>query len=455
MQKLNIYGVIENGYCIGCGICAHVQPEVFSMKLNEFGQFVALAEKSFSSENSISHLCPFSDDAKNEDELGSILFGDNNYVDTLGFIENTYAGYVVEGSFRNDGSSGGIGTWFCIEMLQNDLVDAVVHVTSSSSEELLFEYAVSTEKEAVLENAKSKYYPVKLDQVLEIIKNKKQRYLLVGIPCMIKAVRLLAEESMVFKSSVVFTLGLVCGHIKSKAFSEMLGWELGVNPDKLGAIDFRNKLEGYGANQYGITVQEKDSNKVIESKPVNEMFGTNWGLGYFKSKACDFCDDVTAETADVTIGDAWLPEYVHESAGTNIVIVRNKKLDHIFQTALTEQRLYLEKISPERVVLSQNSGINHRRAGLSFRLSQKIRSQEVAPKKRILPSENFPTKFKKIQNLRIQLRDQSHLSFYAAKKLNRFDTFKEEMMPLNKQYAALYKTPLHRKIITRIKRFLS
>lgn len=40
-------------------------------------------------------------------------------------------------------------------------------------------------------------------------------------------------------------------------------------------------------------------------------------------KACDFCDDVFAETADIALGDAWLPEYVQDGNGTNVVVTRN------------------------------------------------------------------------------------------------------------------------------------
>ena len=36
--------------------------------------------------------------------------------------------------------------------------------------------------------------------------------------------------------------------------------------------------------------------------------------------ACEFCDDVVGETADMSVGDAWLPGYVSDWRGTSVVV---------------------------------------------------------------------------------------------------------------------------------------
>jgi coenzyme F420-reducing hydrogenase beta subunit len=41
-----------------------------------------------------------------------------------------------------------------------------------------------------------------------------------------------------------------------------------------------------------------------------------WGTGLFKSNACDFCDDVTTELADVSL-DAWIP-YNKDGLGNSV-----------------------------------------------------------------------------------------------------------------------------------------
>ena len=453
-KKLGIKDVIDNKYCIGCGICAYADPNSFKIDLNKFGQFEAQILYEHYNVKKLDELCPFSDYSDNEDVIGSQLFPNNSYFDTLGYISSTYAGYVREGDYRMKGSSGGLGSWLCVEFLKNNLVDGIIHLVSSDSDTLFFEYGLSKNEEQVKSNSKSKYYPVKLDKVAHLINENKGKYLVVGIPCMLKSLRLLAKEDKDIADGIKYTVGLVCGHIKSTAFAEMLGWQLRVKPSELTDIDFRTKLEGYGSNQYGITVHTRrnGAEEQIVSKPVNEMFGTNWGLGYFKSKACDFCDDVTAETADVTIGDAWLPEYVSQYEGTNVIIVRNPTINELLEHAVNEERLVLEKLAPERVVESQSSGINHRRAGLQYRLNINLKSGLLSPTKRVSPSENFSKKFKRIQDLRVRLRDESNKQFLIAKEQNDLNVFINNMKVLNEQYAKEYKKTIAQRIINKLRR---
>ena len=70
-------------------------------------------------------------------------------------------------------------------------------------------------------------------------------------------------------------------------------------------IDFRLKNEGQPANRYATQLITSDK---ITQRDVFDLDGTDGlGLGFFKYKACDYCDDVAGETADITLGDAWLP----------------------------------------------------------------------------------------------------------------------------------------------------
>lgn len=453
-QKLGIKDVINHNYCIGCGLCTYVSPESFAIKLNNYGQFEAEIISEINIDDKADTICPFSDYAENEDVIGRDLYPENNYVNNLGFISATYAGYVKESDYRLRGSSGGLGSWLCVEFLRNNLVDGIIHLVDSESDNLFFEYGYSDTSEGIRNNSKSKYYPIKLDKVAQFIKQNKGRYLVVGIPCMIKSIRLLSKRDRDIQDRVLYTVGLVCGHLKSTAFGELLGWQMGVKPSDLTHIDFRTKLEGYGSNQYGVTVSTNRNGveEKLVSKPVNEMFGTNWGLGYFKSKACDFCDDVTAETSDITIGDAWLPEYVSQYEGTNVIVVRNPAISQILKKAVEENRLVLDPLEPEKVIKSQSSGINHRRLGLQYRLYLNERDALPSPQKRVTASNDFDRKFKKIQELRIQLRDASNKQFYKAKQKDNINVFINNMQELNDQYAKLYKKTITQRIINKIRR---
>lgn len=396
--------VVKNDYCIGCGVCASLIGSPFVMALDKEGKFSPLIkEDSFQGEDvKINPLlvCPFSNSSKNETVVGKELFSkyqgikNNKYI---GYYTHNYAGYVKVGEYRKNGSSGGMGNWIAAQLLNHNLVDAIIHVRSDdSSNKQLFKYQISYSKTELSSGAKSKYYPIEMSQVIQLVKENKGRYALVGIPCFIKAIRLLAEQDEIIKNRIKFFIGLVCGHLKSDMFAKTIGWQLGIEPDNLTNIDFRKKIMGRAANDYGVEVRglEKDEN-IITSSPIKDLYTTNWGHGLFKYNACEFCDDILAETADVTVGDAWLPEYSNDSMGTNIVTVRNPIIKKILEDNIDQ--IHIEEIHPKKIYKSQSSGIRHRRHGLAYRLYLKDQNNEWRPEKRVTPNNKLSLKRKNIR----------------------------------------------------------
>jgi coenzyme F420 hydrogenase subunit beta len=442
--------VVDGGYCIGCGACASLPGSPISIKLDPYKKLQATVDLSETTDdgNSYTKVCPFSNNSLNEDELGKELFPVNTeYDNKLGYFVENYAGHVAEADFRDNGSSGGMGTWILAELLKRSLVDYVIHIhqrAPDAEDPRMFAYSLSTTLEQLKSGSKSRYYPIELSEVMNVVKTMPGKYAIVGIPCFIKTIRLLSNQDPILKERIKYCIGLVCGHLKSASFAEMFGWQIGVNPKNMTAIDFRNKLEGYGANQYGVTVTETINN-VSDTKispPINEMYGTNWGFGFFKYKACDYCDDVLAETADLTVGDAWLPEYVNDTKGTNIVVVRNLELNNIIQESIQAGRLAFNTLHKSRVIESQSSGFNHRREGLQYRLHLMDLKGKWRPIKRVKASGAWPKRFKNIQDARIELAAQSHVAFKEALDKDSFDVFKMRMDPLVKEYRKLYQQPI-------------
>ncbi|WP_199879912.1 Coenzyme F420 hydrogenase/dehydrogenase, beta subunit C-terminal domain [Arundinibacter roseus] len=455
-RNLNIEDtVIKGGYCIGCGVCAVIKDSPYNIKLDDHSKFVADRNNVFTNEieEKLNKICPFSEESKNEDQIGEVLYKNSKslYSDKLGHYIKSYAGYVLSDGYRERGSSGGAGSWILNELYDKGLIDGVLHVKNripTKEDKRLFHYSISKSKKEILSGAKSKYYPIELSEVLRLVKEHPGKYALIGLPCFIKAVRLLMEEEEIYKKRIVFCIGLVCGHLKSTRFAEMLAWQNGIHPKNLLSVDFRTKLKGYGANQYGITVSGMINGVKITkvTQPVAKLFGTNWGHGFFKYKACDFCDDVMAETADITIGDAWLPQYIHESEGTNILIIRNQIINNVVNLARKNLKVKFEEITEEEVIKSQNSGISHRREGLAYRLMKQDECGKWRPIKRVKAKNILTLNVEKIQNLRQILADESHLQFSKALLDNNFEVFVKGMVPYLNEYNKRYKTSIFKRI---------
>jgi len=400
--------------------------------------------------------CPFSEEAANEDELSDQLFGrETRHDDRIGRYLECFGGHVAEGEYRDRGSSGGMGTWLVSELLRLNKVDAVVHVrpmSPTTDDPRLVQYAISRSDEEILDGAKSRYHPIEMSEVIRVIQETPGRYAFVAIPCFIKALRLLQRHDQVLAERVVFTVGLFCGHLKSLAFAQSLAWQLGVHPDSLRSFDFRHKLLDRPANRYGVVAKGAAQDEEIET-PVAELYGSDWGLGFFKYKACDYCDDVVAELADVSIGDAWIPRYIEDARGANVVIVRTPELLDLIETARGEGRLELETLPASEVAKSQDAGFRHRRAGLAYRLHLTDRSGQWRPPKRVPPSRAaVPLLRRPIHAMRPVLSEASHEAFAKARAADQLDVFKREMAPLVEEYRRRYRRSSFRRWPGKVKK---
>jgi len=444
--------VISNGYCIGCGVCAAVTGSPIEIGFDQYGRLQAKVaagyENALNAEVDVASVCPFSDDARDEDAIAFDLYGRGDPKpekrSSIGFYRALYAGYAIEQGFRENGSSGGLGSWMLVQLLATDMVDAIVHVRSvdpAAKHGVLFEYGISRTAEDVNASAKSRYYPIEMSRILGEIRRRPGRYAIVGIPCFIKGVRLLAENDAVIRERVRYTIGLFCGHLKSTRFASLFAWQNGIHPDDIQEIDFRRKLPDRPSYNYGVRIKGIKAGRSVEIIRENSAhFGYLWGHGFFKYKACDYCDDVVAETADVSIGDAWLQEYVADANGTNIIIVRNAEILSMIETAVENKSLQLDAVTHEQVEKSQDAGFRHRRDGLAYRLHRRLRKHEWCPNKRIRAGVGaISIRRRAIYILREILAEQSHKAFNVALQRNDFEVFRSRMGCWLWFYELLYK----------------
>jgi coenzyme F420-reducing hydrogenase beta subunit len=435
--------VVSGGYCIGCGVCAAMDPSI-TVKFDAVGRLQAELPTEHSPLLSATAACPFSGVGPNEDQLAEWLFTDPAIVPDgrIGRHLACFAGWVEEGDLRARGSSGGIGTWLQCELLDRGMVDAVLNVRASTElgQQPLFSFSVVRSRQEVLTNAKTRYYPIELSEVIAHVINNPGSYAAIATPCFAKALRLAALQSPLLAERLHYVLGIVCGHLKSAAFTEAIAWQCGLDPDAVHGIDFRVKLPDRPATRYGVSISGKrlDGQPDSITRPMEGLLGANWGHGLFKYKACEFCDDVLAETADAVVGDAWLPAYAQDHLGTNVVVVRHPDLLKLLKEAHSADRLHLETLSADEVAASQAGGLRHRRDGLAYRLWLADRAGHWRPEKRVKPSRrHLSPAMRRIHSARYALGQASHVAWRTARQAGDLMVFKAQMMPLINLYERL------------------
>lgn len=416
---MSIKEVISGGYCIGCGACQVSDPD--SVKINFVEEGYYKAKINFATDLN-SQVCPFSSDAKNETLLAESLYGNEslNYDERVGYFKSVYAGYVNDNYQRENSSSGGLTSWITEKLLLSREIDAVVHVGTSGS---LFQYKVSRTVDEVREknNKKSRYYPVTYSSIIDYLLSTNDRIVFIGIPCFIKSIRLLQDQG--FLQNIKYTISLLCGHMKLSGFAESLAWQVGVKPKELQSVDFRVKVPGYPASSYFFEAVDMKGRSSLAKN--SDLLGANWGMGFFRHKACDYCDDIAGEVADVTLGDAWLPKYTADYLGTNIVIVRNKFINELLCQG---DDVTVEEVDVDTFFETQAGNYRNRRGGIIARTKN---NEGWYPPKRI----EICTKFagdSRMSNIYIYRSKLSALTvryFIIAKKINSFFVFKLLMMP--------------------------
>lgn len=416
----NIFdAVVKQDLCVGCGACLYSSTQNnLGMKWNKEGFLNPNPDipELLSEENL--KVCPFNPfpdkEVRTENEIAGVFLKDApNRHQKVGRYYNTYVGY--SNKYRLTSSSGGIATYLIDELLNKKIVDAVI--TVKEGENSFYEYSVVRSTDELLTTSKTRYFPVTLATVLEQLKNSNERFAVVGIACFIKSIRLLQFYHPELKERIKFTIGIICGGIKSRFFAEYLAGRSGVTYNQFSQPQFRIKDHQSAASDYSFGC--KDEEGALHTIKMREV-GDMWGSGMFKNNACDFCDDVTTELADISLGDAWLNPYNQDGKGTNVMVTRSKLAEKLINEGITKKELTVEHLDFNQFLSSQQGSFNHRHKALGYRVRlSKKKGLSIPPKRH--DQEKISLDFKLVQKQRMVVRKQSLLQWPITKYSHLFD----------------------------------
>jgi coenzyme F420-reducing hydrogenase beta subunit len=86
----------------------------------------------------------------------------------------------------------------------------------------------------------------------------------------------------------------------------------------------------------------------------------------FTPFCCTVCNDYTSELADITFGDAWLPEFAGDKTGQSMIITRTSFTEEILQRMISKKLIEINKIGREQVIQSQG-GFRYKKETLATR----------------------------------------------------------------------------------------
>lgn len=314
-----VNGSIENvkNACINCGLCVSVCP-------GGGFDYPKMNENIFSI--SVDHL--------NRD---------------FGFYRSIIKGCSNDFNIRQHASSGGIATEIAKYMLQNNIVDYVIGVSGNGG---VFQSTVLNSEEQLGSIMQSKYIFLPLNEVISFVMKHEGKYLYTGLPCEIQGMRKAAEKNNILRKRIYLYVGIFCGFNMEKDATDFLIKKSKIAEHKIQNIEYRGSKDG--KTGFKITSAEK------------EFFISKHGYtvlnAFYSRPRCWKCYDLTAEFADVSLGDAW-----ENGHGWSRIIIRSEKAERLVNNMIDANCITWEPSSEDDIYRSQKKLISYKKETFGIR----------------------------------------------------------------------------------------
>lgn len=344
-----IESVIERGLCTGCGTCAGICPlsAIEMVKSDSKGIYIPRLDKERCNQCGLClEVCPgyFVD----FEQLNLELFHKEPKDILLGNYLKCYIGHASDYDIRYNSASGGLVTALLIFALEEEIINGALVTKMSDANPLEPQPFIARTREEIISASKSKYCPVPANMVLkEILKAKEgERFAVVGLPCHIHGLRKAEGGNYKLKEKIALHLGLICSHPMSFLGTEFLLRQRGIANENVIKLDYRGR--GWPG---GMSIQLKNGNRLFI--PHADV-GRVCGMAFYPIR-CTLCCDGACELADISFGDAWLPEFSDDKIGTSVVISRTRKGEEILQRMMHNRKVELSGITGDKAAQSQGN----------------------------------------------------------------------------------------------------
>ncbi|ADB58635.1 Coenzyme F420 hydrogenase/dehydrogenase, beta subunit C-terminal domain [Archaeoglobus profundus] len=267
-------------------------------------------------------VCPVNYFSESKAEIE--IFGEKRKDDAIGYYREILAGRATDENIRSKAQDGGAVTAILTYLLESGAIDSAV--VTGRDESWNPKPIVAISKEDLLASTGSKYTQcLVLLGVKDAIKMGKKSIALVGLPCHVKAIRnaqMSGHSLGAEKVSVV--LGLFCMETFSRDLLKHKLEEIGVKIEDVEKFDIKKgKLMAW----------VKGEVKTIPLKELKDAVRTS----------CKFCNDFTAEFADISFGS------VGSDDGWSTIIIRSDRGEKIVKGAVDQGYLEVQPITEKGI----------------------------------------------------------------------------------------------------------
>jgi coenzyme F420 hydrogenase subunit beta len=360
----SIKDVIVNGLCNGCGTCAGICPQYAITIIEKEGLYFPFIneEKCIDCKLCIKSCPGYSVDFV---FLNSKIFRQQPNNNFIGKFNKCYIAQSNNKNIQFNSTSGGIVTELLLFALEEKIIDGAMIVGMNENNPLRPKPFIAKSKEEIISGSKSKYCPVPINIVLKKIINEDGNFAVVGLPCHIHGIRKAINNLPNLRKKIVLTIGLLCSHTVNFYGTELILEKFGIKKNQIKKIDYRG--EGWPGSmsielRNGKTIKIPLFGSWIAYWPIFSSF-------FFTPLRCAMCPDQANELADISLGDAWLPEFRKEKMGKSILLTRTQVADKILMMMKKAGKISIMTINHSRFIQSQKLPLKFKKTDINFRIS--------------------------------------------------------------------------------------
>lgn len=389
-----LYAIVEQGLCIGCGLCQSVAGEEYvkvCKTRSGYLQPVVQAALDHATVDQVYAVCP---GTRIEGLPQRLIETDTKQDNVWGPWRRMVRAWAGDPYIRFEGSTGGVLTALAAYLLESKRVDFILQVKSSASEPSFGEPCLSFTHADVIEAAGSRYGPVAplvdIDDVLE----RGQLFAFFAKPCDVAALRNYATRDPRVDGLVRYWLVMVCGGFGTPQGTIEFYKRCGIDPDEVTGLRYRGR--GCPGPTRVVTGDRAQEFHYLDYWGEDE---TTWTLPF----RCKICPDGIGEAADLAAADTWIGgsptrEGSVDDPGTNAIIARTRAGEALLAAAAADGALTIEyDIVPDDMSIYQPHQVHKKYAAWA-------RHQGLGDAGRIVPQ----TARLRIEELAAELPDTSN-----------------------------------------------
>lgn len=332
-QSLLIERVINQGICVGCGACVGLCPY-----FHYFDGKVVVSDRCNADTWRCLQLCP----KANYEETSPKPEGTTPANGEIGTYRDIIMARTKDKDIRKIVQYGGVVSELIIYALEKGYIKS--SVLTDSGNKLSPAGALAANRSDVLKCAGSRYSASGgLSVMNRAIKAGEEKLGIVGLPCQMEALarmRLMKPDGEEMDSRIALRIGLFCT------------W----------AIDYRgleaflktNNIKG-GVKKFDIPPPPAEIFQVVTENGQIDFALSD--IRHLIQKGCKLCQDMTAETADISVGT------VEGQNEWNTAIIRTERGAELFNSAVKDGRLETTNLPEENFEHLKEASRNKKERG--------------------------------------------------------------------------------------------